>query len=244
MKPFLSVIIPTYNEVDRLPLTLIDVDRHLSNGDLSYEVLVTDDGSTDGTYALVEHFARLMPNLRIIRAGSTNQGKGFAVRRGMEEARGNIRLFMDADNATSVDQCFQMVPFFKEGYDVIIGSRSAKGSVLMPPQPLLKQIAGLAGSIFVRLLGLQKRKDTQCGFKCFSEEAAQEIFRRTKIQGWIFDTEVLMLADRLGFRTKEVPVVWKDNHVSKVSMRGYYRALFDALRIRWWLSRKQYDLPS
>ncbi len=241
MKPFLSVIIPAYNESKRLPLTLLDIDRHLSKAEYSSEVLVVDDGSADATVDIVKRFSHLMPHLRVI-GHAENHGKGWVVREGMLAARGNLRLFMDADNSTSVDQCNKMLPLFREGYDVVIGSRAARGSRLVPPQPWYKQIAGKIGNLVIQALVLPGMWDTQCGFKCFTEEAAERIFRLATIDRWGFDVEVLVLSERLGYRVKQVPVVWVNDMRSTVSFRGYLSTFVDVARIRWRLWRKAYQL--
>ena len=192
-KPFLSVIIPAYNEVSRLPLTLIDVDKHLSQQEYSYEILVLNDGSKDSTAEMVKRFAPLVKNLKLV-DNPENKGKGAVIRQGMLEANGNWRLFMDADNSTSIVEFNKMLPYTKDGYDVIIGSRSVKGARLSPPQPIYKQLAGKAGNFVIQLLLVKGIWDTQCGFKCFSEEAAVKIFPLAKISRWGFDADGLGLA--------------------------------------------------
>ena len=147
-KPYLSVIIPAYNEAKRLPLTLVDVDKHLSQQDYSYEILVINDGSKDATAEITERFLPLIANLKLINLPE-NQGKGAAVRQGMLAAKGNWRLFMDADNSTSISEFAKMIPYFKEGYEVIIGSRAVKGAKLRPPQSIHRQLAGKLGNLFI-----------------------------------------------------------------------------------------------
>jgi dolichyl-phosphate beta-glucosyltransferase len=238
-KPFLSVIIPAYNEAKRLPLTLIDVDRHLSQTDYSSEVIVVNDGSHDATYEVVSKFLPLIKNLRII-DNKENHGKGSVVRQGMLEAKGTLRLFMDADNSTSVNQFNNMLPYFKEGYDVVIGSRDIKGAELVPPQPFYKRILGNIGNLIIQALLLPGLWDTQCGFKCFSEEVADKVFSAMKINRWGFDVEALALAKRMGYRIKEIPVRWVNSTMSHVKLSGYLSSLWDVLRIRWWFWRKKY----
>jgi len=242
-KPFLSVIIPVYNESKRIPLTLIDVDRRLSSADYSSEILVVNDGSTDNTIEVVSKFLPMVKNLRII-DNKENHGKGFVVRQGMLEAKGTLRLFMDADNSTSVDQVGKMLPYFKEGYEVVIGSRDIKGAELVPPQPFYKRILGNIGNIIIQTLLLPGLWDTQCGFKCFSEEAADKVFGQIKINRWGFDVEALSVAKRMGYRIKEIPVRWVNNLESKVKLSGYVSSLWDVFRTRWWLWRKKYEFQS
>lgn len=241
MKPFLSVIIPAYNEAKRLSLTLVDVNRHLSSAEFSSEIIVVNDGSTDATADVVNRFSHLIPNLRLI-DNKENHGKGWVVRQSMLEANGDWRLFMDADNSTSVDQIRNMMPYFKEGYEVIIGSRDVEGAKLVPPQPWYKRVFGNVGNLIIQILLLRGMWDTQCGFKCFSEKAAERIFRLARLNRWAFDVEALVLARRLGYRIKEIPVVWVNDPRSGVRLSGYPSFLWDVLRIRWWLLRGVYNI--
>lgn len=240
-KPYLSVVIPAYNEVRRLPLTLIDVDRHLSGWKYPYEIVVVNDGSTDDTEDVAKRFVKLIPNLRVV-SYELNQGKGNAVKVGMLEAKGKFRLLMDADNSTSVDQFKNMIPFFEEGYAVVIGSRAHKDSKLTPPQGIVRQILGKAGNLFIQALVLPGIWDTQCGFKAFTAEATEKIFPLQRIKRWGFDIEILALARRLGYKIKEIPVVWINDPDSKVGPSAYLQTLIETVKIRWWLWRGVYDI--
>lgn len=239
MKPFLSVIIPAYNESKRLPLTLIDIDKRLSERDYSYEIIVVNDGSIDSTAEMTNRLSRIVKNLRLI-DNTENRGKGAVVRQGMLSARGSLRLFTDADNSTSIDQFDNMVPFFKEGFDVVIGSRAMRGSHLEPPQAWYKQLLGKFGNLIIQVLLLKGFKDTQCGFKCFEGGAAEKVFRKTKIDRWGFDVEALVLAKLLGFRIKEIPVRWVNSFFSTVGWKGYLSTLIDVVKIKIWLMLKKY----
>ncbi len=240
-RPYLSVIIPAYNEARRIPLTLVDVDKHLSKVDYSYEILVVDDGSSDSTVEVVRGFTKLIPNLILVEQ-ENNQGKGEAVRRGMLEASGKYRLFMDADNSTSVDQFENMIPHLEGGYDVVICSRAHRDSKLMPAQGLLRQILGKAGNLFIQLLVIPGIWDTQCGFKCFSGDAAEKVFPLQRIKRWGFDVEILALAKRLGFKIKQIPVVWVNDLDSHVGPGAYIQTLVETMKIRYWLWRNVYGL--
>lgn len=236
-KPFLSVIIPAYNEASRLPLTLIDVDRHLSREEYSYEIIVVNDGSNDYTPDIVKRFIPLIKNLRLI-DNQANRGKGAAIKHGMLEAKGNIRLFTDADNSTSVDQFNKMLPHFKEGYDIVIGSRSINGAVSDPPQPLYRRLIEKKAGLFVRLFILRDIKDARCGFKAFTEEAANIIFARTRTERWSIDIETLALAKKFGFAIKEIPVRWADCSGSHFRFVDFLQILWETAKIRWWLSKR------
>ncbi len=158
----------------------------------------------------------------------------------MLAANGNFRLFADADNSTSIDQFGKMMPFFKEGYDVVIGSRAVLGAKLEPPQPIYRQAPGKIGNLLIRLLVVPGIHDTQCGFKCFKEEAAEKIFSNMVIDRWGFDVEALVLARLYGFRVKEMPVRWVNDARSTVGLKAYFSTLADVFRVRSRLSRGEY----
>lgn len=241
MKYFLSVIIPAYNEAKRLPLTLIDIDKHLKEQDFSYEILVINDGSTDETSELVKRFSPLINNLKLI-DNKKNKGKGASVRQGMLAAKGSFRLFMDADNSTSIVEFNKMIPYFKNGYDIVIADRDLKGSRLIPPQPWYKRILGNIGNLIIQILLLPGFWDTQCGFKCYSKEAAEKIFNITKIDRWGFDAESLALAKALGYKIKKIPVLWVNDLRSQVKLKSYLQVLFETVKIRWWLFKDSYGI--
>jgi len=242
-KPFLSVIIPAYNEAERIPLTLVDIDKHLSSSKYPYEIIVVNDGSTDDTAEVVERFTGMIPNLRVAGYGE-NRGKGEAVKFGMLEATGRYRLFMDADNSTSIDHFDKMIPHFENGYDVVIGSRAHKQSKLTPPQSILRRLLGKGGNLIIQALVLPGIWDTQCGFKCFTDTAAERIFPLQKITGWGFDVEILSLAKRLGFKIKQIPVVWVNDTESHVGASAYIKTLIETLRIRIWLWLDRYGIKA
>jgi dolichyl-phosphate beta-glucosyltransferase len=238
-KPYLSIIIPAHNEAKRLPLTLIDIEKHLKNADFLYEIIVVDNNSTDSTPEIGKRFAHLIKGLKLIEYKTP--GKGGAVRHGILEAKGKIRLFMDADNSTAIDQFYKMTPYLKEGYDVVIGSRDIEGARLVPPQPWYKRLAGNIGNLVIQALLLPGIWDTQCGFKAFTEEAALKIFPLLKTNRWGFDVEVLSLAKKFGYRIKEIPVVWVNNPFSKVKATTYLQVLWEVVKIKWWLMANKYQ---
>lgn len=240
MKPYLSVIIPAYNEAKRLPLTLIDINRHLSEVDCPYEIIVVDDGSKDATEEVVRRFSHLIKNLRLI-DNKKNHGKGWVVRQGMLQAKGDIRLFTDADNSTSIDQFSKIIPYLKQGYDIVIGSRDIEGAKLIPPQSWYKRLAGDIGNLIIQFLLLPGMWDTQCGFKAFTKEAALKIFSLMKINRWAFDVEALALAKKLGYKIKEIPVVWVNDPFSSVKLMHYFHFFWEVLKIKWWVMTKKYE---
>ena len=241
-QPYLSIVIPAYNEAERIPSALVDMDRRLADADYSYEIIVVNDGSTDTTASVVRNMAKMVRNLKLVDAPA-NGGKGAAVRRGMLLAAGTIRLFTDADNSTSIDQFAAMMPLFKEGADVVIGSRTAHGAILDPPEPWFRQIPGRIGNlVFQVVLGLWGIWDTQCGFKAFTADAAERIFTLSTVPGWGFDVEVLALAKRMGYAIREIPVRWTNDPRSHVRPSAYLKVLRETGIIRWKLWRGEYRL--
>lgn len=242
-KPYLSVIIPAYNEAERLPLTLIDIDRILSKAEYSYEILAVNDGSTDNTADVVRKMADTIKNLKLI-DNNINQGKGGVVRQGMLLAKGQYRLFTDADNSTSIAQFDNMLPYFSQGCDVVIGSRAVRGSKLEPAQPFYKQLLGKLANLIIQAVNLPGIWDTQCGFKAFTEKAAEDIFSKAKVNGWGFDIEILALARRLGYRIKEIPVRWVNNALSHVKLSAYLKTFLENVKIRWWIWTDKYEIQN
>jgi dolichyl-phosphate beta-glucosyltransferase len=239
---YLSVIIPAYNEENRLPRTLEAIDDYLRKQSYNYEILVVNDGSRDKTASIVRECASIVKNLRLI-DNKMNQGKGAVVRQGLMAAKGEYRLFTDADNSTSIDQIERMWSEFQNGYDIVIGSRDVKGAVLDPPQPWLRHIILGEGFKAMRkiIVGLWRIQDTQCGFKCFRKEAAEKILPKCRINRWAFDSEILVIARKLGYKIKEVPVLWKNDPESKVKFKGMVKMAIDLLKIRWNLIARKYD---
>ena len=238
-KPFLSIIIPAYNEAKRISLTLVDIDQKLSAAEYDYEILVVNDGSTDTTAAIVQNMAKGIKNVKLI-DNDHHKGKGGVVRQGMLLAKGKIRLMADADNSTSINHVSAMLPHFKEGIEIVIASRATAGSTLNPAGPLYRRIAGKAGNLIIQALLLPGIWDSQCGFKAFTEEAAEKIFSASRISGWGFDAEALALGILYGYRIKEIPVLWRDNESSRVDLSAYLKTLLETCKIRLWLWRHKY----
>jgi dolichyl-phosphate beta-glucosyltransferase len=272
---YLSVIIPAYNEEKRLPKTLEEIDKYLKKQTYDYEILVVNDGSKDGTVEVAESLIPKIKNLKIT-GYEENRGKGYAVRFGMLEAKGNYRLFTDADNSTSIDQMEKIWPeiaeasphlsersegremnrvqrtpprpasrdsVFKKGFDIVIGSRDIKGAVLDPPQPFLRKIILGEGFKLYRkiIIGLWEIEDTQCGFKCFTKKAAENIFPKCKIDRFAFDPEILVIAKELGYKIKEIPIYWKNDPESKVKFKSIIKMALDLFKIKINLITGIYD---
>jgi len=238
---YLSVIIPAYNEEKRLPKTLKEIDKYLRNQSYDYEIIVVNDGSKDKTIEVVNNLKSEIKNLKLI-DNKINQGKGAVVRQGMLEAKGDFRIFTDADNSTSLDQIEKMWPEFESGYDIVIGSRDVKGAVLDPPQKFFRRFVGDGFKIFRKIIvGLWEIQDSQCGFKCFTKKSAQDIFPKCKINRFAFDPEILVIAKKLGFKIKEIPVYWKNDPDSKVKFKSMIKMAIDLLKIRWNLILGKYN---
>lgn len=229
----LSLIIPTYNEAAGITETLTAARHCLSQGQDGWEIIVSDDGSRDGTPDIVaRQLAETPDRLRLTR--NPHRGKGSAVRQGVLAARGQYVFFTDADLATPLAELAPMLDKLKNGYDCVIGSRALPGSRVLVAQPGYRSGAGQAFNWLVRrLLGL-KIRDTQCGCKGFTRPAAQAIFRRQKLDGFAFDVEALVLAKKLGYKMLEVPVCWSDRAGTRLALwRDPFKMLWDLLRIRW-----------
>ena len=239
---YLSVIIPAYNEEKRLPKTLEEIDKYLSRQNYDYEILVVNDGSKDKTAEVVTGLTGVIKNLRLF-DNKINQGKGAVVRQGMLEAKGEYKLFTDTDNSTSIDQIEKMWSEFEKGFDIVIGSRDIKGAVLDPPQPFLRnRILGEGFKLYRKfIIGLWKIQDTQCGFKAFSKKAAENIFPKCKINRFAFDPEILVIAKKMRYKIKEIPVYWKNDPESKVKVKSIVKMAIDLLKIKWNLITGKYE---
>ncbi len=230
---YLSVIIPAYNEAKRLPVTLEQVLSYLAVQSYTSEVIIVDDGSTDETSQLVCEWPDSPVPLRLTQHSDLkNHGKGASVRLGMLAAQGRFRLFMDADNSTTIDHIERFWPHFEEGYDLVIGSRSIKGAYVAVHQPWYKELAGRIGNLIIRLLAVPGIADTQAGFKMFTNACAEAVFARLTIERWGFDVEVLAIARYLGFRIKEAPITWINSPESKVRAGAYLDVLAEVWRVR------------
>ncbi|MCD6550583.1 glycosyltransferase family 2 protein [bacterium] len=228
----LSVIIPAYNEEKRIVHTLEDIDKYLSTQDYDYEIIVVNDGSQDRTSDVVRGATERIRNLRLI-DNKQNRGKGFVVRQGMLEAKGEFRLFTDADNSTTIDHIEKFWPYFKKGFDIVIGSRVVKGAILDPPQSWFRRQTGRTFRLLTNIFtGLWEIKDTQCGFKCFTKKAVEDIFPCCQIDRFSFDVEMLVIAKLFGYKIKEVPIRWVNDPHSKVKFKNMVKMGLDLLRIR------------
>jgi dolichyl-phosphate beta-glucosyltransferase len=230
--PQLSVIIPAYNEERRLPVYLEQVLAYLALQGESFEVIVVDDGSSDGTASLVRRYAAAEPGLKLI-SFPENRGKGAAVRAGMLAATGALRLFADADGSTPIAELERLKESIGDGAAVAVASRAKQDASRQVDSKLHRKIMGTIFNRLVRLLTVHGIDDTQCGFKLFSAAAAKEVFSLQLIDRFGFDVEVLYLSHKKGYRIAEVPVNWTDVPGTKVSLLSDSLKMFgDLLRIR------------
>jgi glycosyltransferase involved in cell wall biosynthesis len=225
----ISIIIPAYNEEKRLPATLRAIKAYLEATSWAFaEVVVVDDGSRDGTVEVARSAGvRLLQN-------PGNRGKGYSVRHGMLDAKGDWVLFSDADLSAPIEELEKLwTAVGREGAQAAIGSRDLDRSLIGVRQPLFREMGGRFFNLVIRLVTGLPFRDTQCGFKLFEGAAAREIFRRQRVERFGFDVEVLFIAQRLGYRTLEVPVRWNDVAGTKVRMGAGLAAFLDPLKVRW-----------
>ncbi len=233
MRPVdLSIIIPCYNEAQRLPATLRDIAKYLIGSDLTVEIIVVDDGSKDDTVAVANSMTKLLPMLRVL-PFTKNQGKGHAVKHGMLATKGKLALFMDADNSTPIREVAKLLPFITQN-EVVIGSRHLHESNVVIKQPFYRIVISRLGNLLIQALLIRGVRDTQCGFKLFQTAAAHKIFALQRTTGFGFDMEVLAIAQSIfHYKIKEVPVSWYNSKDSRVRpIHDAWRTLNDLFRIK------------
>ena len=238
MSFFLSMIIPAHNEERRLPPTLTAVNAYLNRQAYISEIIVVENGSQDLTAVVAEAFAADHPRVRLIRESA--RGKGLAVRRGMLEARGAYRFICDADLSMPIEEVAKFLPPQLSGYDVAIGSREAPGARRYN-EPIYRHIQGRVFSNLVKIFALPGFEDTQCGFKCFRGEIAEDVFRVQRFDGMSFDVEALYIAHKRGYQIVEVPIDWYYRSESRVHpILDPLRMLRDIMTIRRSWARGRY----
>lgn len=237
---FLSVVIPAYNEAKRLPHTLHAVLAYLRKQSYTWEVAVVDDGSRDSTADQVRAIMKTEPQLKLLQYGR-NHGKGFAVRHGLQHVSGQYRLFMDADNSTSLDHFGKFLPDLQAGYNIVIGSRDVPGAQVEIHQAWWKERLGDLGNVWIRFWAVPGIYDTQAGFKVFSAQAVEAVFPYLTLDGWAFDVEALAVAQQRGLRIAERPIRWLNDPDSKVKGGAYFNVLLEVVRVRLNIWRGLYD---
>lgn len=239
MNPYFSLVIPAYNEQNRLPGSLEQIFHFLELQSFSSEVLVIENGSTDNTFQIAQDYARQHPTLRVVH--NDLRGKGLAIQRGIKEARGEYIFMCDADLSMPVEEISKFLPPQLPGLDIAIASREAPGSVRYN-EPYYRHLTGRVFNTLIRWLVLPSLQDTQCGFKCIRAEVAREIVPYQTLTGWAFDVEMLYIARRRGYQIVEIPIDWYFNADSKISvLRDSWRMFLDLLLIRRNARRGLYD---
>jgi len=229
----LSIVIPAFNEQERIGSTLSVIARYLHERKLRAEIIVVSDGSRDRTPEVVRAQAGEIPELSLVELRE-NRGKGFAVRTGIEKARGRYVLFSDADHSTPIGEFDRFLPFLEAGISIVIGSRALPNSRIEIHQNRVRETMGKSFNLLVQSLVISGLKDTQCGFKAFEREAIRKIISRQRVERFGFDVEILYLAEKFGYSIREVPVHWINSPQSRVRiLRDSSRMIWDLLRIRW-----------
>ena len=241
MNPTYSIVIPAFNESKRLGPTLEKVLGYVHAQNWDAEVIVVDDGSRDNTADIVRSFAAKDPALRLVE-NPGNRGKGYSVRNGMLNARGQIVLFSDADLSSPIEEAPKLFHALEQGADIAIGSRWLRAETQTQRQPLHRQLFGRIFNLMLRLtLGL-KFKDTQCGFKAFKRPAVQKIFPLQKTERWGFDPEILFLARKFKFKVQEIPVAWGHSGETRINpLVDGFRMFLEMLHVRWYDLTGKYE---
>ena len=240
---YLTIVIPAYNEQPNLSSTLQDIAGYLKAKDYNYEIIVVDDGSADKTAETALSLSGLFKSFVLLK-NPTNRGKGYSVKKGVLAAKGELILFMDADNSTRIDQLEKLIPAIKEEEnDVVIASRRIPGAKIDGWQPLHRIILGNTYIILSKLILGATVRDYNCGFKLYKKDAAKLLFSRLTRDDWSFDSELIFLIFRFKLKLKEVPVVWHDKSAtSKVRpIRDGINSLLSLVKIRLNSIKKVYD---
>jgi dolichyl-phosphate beta-glucosyltransferase len=234
--PRLSVVIPAFNEAVRLPGTLRRVREYLDNRGMTHEIVVVDDGSSDGTSEQAREAGG--PVTTVLR-NEANRGKGYSVRRGMLQAGGELRLMTDADLSTPIEELPRLMARVEDGFHVVIASRALPDSNIEIRQPWYRESMGRLFNLIVQLVVVPGLHDTQCGFKLFTAQAAADAFTSARLDGFAFDVEALFLARRRGHRVAEIPVTWRNDAATRVTTLRGVVAFVDLLRVpaNDWLGR-------
>ena len=241
-QPHCSIVVPAYNESSRLGATLQQILEHVRREHWNAEVVVVDDGSRDETFEIAGRFAAGHPQVRVIQ-NPGNQGKGYAVRNGMMQAKGKILLFTDADLSSPISESTKLFAALEGGADVAIGSRWLNPALQFQRQSVTRQVLSRMFNLYLRGVLLFPYRDTQCGFKAFTRRAAAMIFPLQRIRRWGFDPEVLYLAHRQRLKVAEVPVAWGHDEGSKISpLRDGMRMGVDGLKVWWYALTGKYPI--
>jgi dolichyl-phosphate beta-glucosyltransferase len=230
---YLSIVIPAYNEENRIGTSLTKIHSFLKKQNYDFEIIIIDDGSKDKTLNLLSKYSQNIHNLIVLRNGR-NQGKGFSVKKGVLKSKGDIILFTDADLSTPIEETDKLIGWIKNGYQIAIGSRALPESQVEMHQRWYRELMGKTFNKIIRVILNLNYHDTQCGFKCFKRDAALEVFQSSKVCRFSFDVELLFIAKKQDIRVKEVPVRWYNSPESKLKIvRDSSKMLWDILKLRF-----------
>lgn len=237
---YLSVVIPIYNEEKIVKKNVLTIIKYLDHKVPSWEIILVNDGSSDKTLEVVKKLKEKLKNVTIVNL-KNNMGKGAAIRNGMKIVKGDYVVFMDIDLATPLKHLESLLKYLSSGYDVVIGTRRAKKSKVIVPQPRIREFLGTGFTFITRLILATNVSDFTCGFKGFSKVASKKVFPKAKIDRWSFDAEILFLAKKYELKITEVPVIWKDRRETRVRLwPDMPQSFFDLIRIRLWHFRGKY----
>jgi dolichyl-phosphate beta-glucosyltransferase len=243
-RPAYSIVIPAYNEGARVGLTLEKILAYVAQQGWDAEVIAVNDGSRDNTAEIIRGYAEKYPQLRLLE-NPGNRGKGYSVRNGMMNARGETLLFSDADLSSPIEEAGKLLAAVKGGADIAIGSRWLRSDLQTQRQPLYRQLFGRVFNLLLRIILGLNFKDTQCGFKAFTRQAADQLFPLQKIERWGFDPELLYLARKFKLKVVEVPVAWAHSEGTRISpLRDGTKMFLEMLKIRWNALSGKYSVGS
>lgn len=227
----ISIIIPAYNEESKIGQTLQDINDYFLKRDWNYEIIIVDDGSRDGTDIILEKYRSL--NNFIVIKNEKNMGKGYSVKRGMINASGDFRLFMDADHSVRIDNLDIFMKYIESGNDIVIGSIELTNSLIKnDDNHWYRRVLGKLAKILIRLIATPKIYDTQRGFKLFTKKATEIIFPKQTINRWGFDIEILVIAQINNLKIKEVAVDWNNSRASSIHIGSYIMTFFELIKIK------------
>jgi dolichyl-phosphate beta-glucosyltransferase len=231
-KPHISVVVPAFNEEGRIGGSIRAIEVYLARNGFSFEIIVSDDGSADKTVAVVNGFAQSDERIKVVRGD--HGGKGGAVKNGVLRSRGELVLFSDVDLSTPIEELSNLKKALDEGADIAIASRDLPESKITKHQSWYRELLGKLLNKIIQVLYVPGIHDTQCGFKLFKGDVARKLFSEQKLEGFLFDVEILHMARKKGYRIAEIPVTWRHNALSKVRvLSDLPRVVFDLLRIRF-----------
>jgi len=231
----ISIIVPVYNEATCLEKNIKIFVDYLEKQTYDYELIIVNDGSVDDTSQIAKQLQRDYSQVSLI-DNNINKGKGAVVKQGFLVANGDYKLFLDADNATSIDHLDKVWTLFDKDYDIVIGSRNPKdapGAEQIKMQAGWKRIIGKCGNILIQMFLVWGIWDTQCGFKVFTQDSLQKIIPRLSINRWLFDAEILTIANKQNLKIGKIPVSWKNADITRVSISGYLNSLREILKIAY-----------